>query len=330
MEQKEKEVREELESSKANYAESSASQEATFKTKISEVESANEDIKKELEDTKALLSESKSDKEDLETKHAAKVTELQELVDQSNNRNNELSEKNKTLTERADAGEVAKSELDLMKEDKASVESERDELKAKIEALEEENTTLRAQQTTKQSPPSSPFESKPSPIKPAEEPQQQQDSTFGCDDTFDEDMFLPNIDESAPLDNTFDHNTEDESPKSEQSEPTPSRTPFKAKRAMFSPTKDESEPSSEERSEEPSAKKQKKAASSKKKTPAKRMTRSRRSQAASANSKTKTPAKRLTRSQLRSSRTPLGNVNQSGTPASSTRKVRSNFSLGGL
>ena len=144
-------------------------------------------------------------------------------------------------------------------------------------------------------------------------------------------MFLPNIDETAPLDTTLtDHkDAEDESPKSEQSEPTPSRTPFKAKRAMFSP-KDESEPSSEERSEEPSAKKQKKAASSKKKTPAKRMTRSRRSQAASASSKTKTPAKRLTRGQLRSSRTPLGNVNQAETPTSSTRKVRSNFSLGGL
>ena len=343
LEQKEKEAREELESSKANYAESSASQEATFNAKISEMESTNEDTKKELEDTKALLSESKSDKEELETKHAAKVTELQELVDQANTRNTELSEKNTTLSERAEAGDVAKSELDLMKEDKASVESERDELKAKIEALEKEkssqeakvealekeNATLREEQTTKQ-PPSSPFESKPSPIKPAEEPQQQQDSTFGCDDTFDEDMFLPNIDESAPLDNTFDHkDAEDESGKSEQSEPTPSRTPFKAKRAMFSP-KDESEPSSEERSEEPSAKKQKKAASSKKKTPAKRMTRSRRSQAASANSKTKTPAKRLTRSQLRSSRTPLGNVNQAETPASSTRKVRSNFSLGGL
>jgi len=334
LEQKEKEAREELESTKANYDESSASQEATFKTKLSEMESTNEDTKKELEDTKALLSESKSDKEELETKHAAKVTELQELVDQANTRNNELSEKNTTLTERAEAGEVAKSELDLMKKDKASVESECDELKAKIEALEEENATLRAQQATKQSPPSSPFESKPSPIKPAEEPQQQQDSTFGCDDTFDEDMFLPNIDESAPLDTTFadQKDTEEESPKSEQSEPTPSRTPFKAKRAMFSP-KGESEPSSEERSEEPSAKKQKKAASSKKKTPAKRMTRSRRSQAASASSKTKTPAKRLTRSQLRSSRTPLGNVNQSETPAStasSTRKVRSNFSLGGL
>ena len=331
LEQKEKEAREELESTKANYAETSASHEATFNAKILEMESASEDIKKELEDTKALLSESKSDKEELETKHSAKVTELQELLDQANTRNNELSEKNTTLTERAEAGEIAKSELDLMKEDKASVESERDELKAKIEALEEENATLRAQQTTKQSPPSSPFESKPSPIKPAEEPQQQQDSTFGCDDTFDEDMFLPNIDESAPLDNTFDHrDAEDESSKSEQSEPTPSRTPFKAKRAMFSPKKDESEPSSEERSEKPSAKKQKKAASSKKKTPAKRLTRSRRSQAASASSKTKTPAKRLTRSQLRSSRTPLGNVNQSETPASSTRKVRSNFSLGGL
>jgi len=343
LEQKEKETREELESTKANYAESSASQEATFNAKISEVQSTNEDIKKELEDTKALLSDSKSEKEELETKHAAKVSELQELVNQANAHNTELSEKNTTLTERAKAGDVAKSELDLMKEDKASVESERDEFKAKIEALEqeksiqeakvkaleEENATLREQQTTKQ-PPSSPFESKPSP-KPAEEPQQQQDSTFGCDDTFDEDMFLPNIDESAPLDTTFtdQKDTEEESPKSEQSEPTPSRTPFKAKRAMFSP-KDESEPSSEERSEEPSAKKQKKAASSKKKTPAKRMTRSRRSQAASASSKTKTPAKRLTRSQLRSSRTPLGNVNQAETPSSSTRKVRSNFSLGGL
>lgn len=155
--------------------------------------------------------------------------------------------------------------------------------------MEKDNTTL-CEQSTKQ-PPSSPFESEPSPIKPAEEPQQQQDSTFGCDDTFDEDMFLPNIDETAPLEKTLDHkDTEEESPKSEQSEPTPSRTPFKAKRAMFSP-KDESEPSSEE----PSAKKQKKAASSKKKTPAaKRMIRW--SQAPA--SKTKTPAKRLTRSSL--------------------------------
>ena len=321
IEHKEKVLQSELDSTKTNYAKSSAfvqQQEVEFKAKISEVESTNDAVKTELEETKSNLAESEAKVEKLANQHATFIA-----------RNNELEEKNTNLTSRAQAGEVAKAELDLMKEEKVSMESVHAELKARVEALEKaklseqarfevlekENASLREEAATKP-PPSSSSESdvpspwKPSPIKPAAgEPASLQDTTFGADDTFDEDMFLPNVDEQpnedATLTNINEQPNEDEAdntPKSEDSEQTPSKTPFKEKRAFLE------------------------AASSAKKTPAKRMSRSRRSKAAGSSTKAKTPAKRMTRASRRlSSRTPLGDVNGESTPSSS-RKVRTNFS----
>ena len=77
----------------------------------------------------------------------------------------------------------------------------------------------------------------PSPIKPVDEP--PQNTSFGADDTFDESMFLPNIDD----------NVNKTTPPTDENSKTPSKTPFKEKRALFSPTREKT------------------------KTPAKRMTR---------------------------------------------------------
>jgi hypothetical protein len=116
-------------------------------------------------------------------------------------------------------------------------------LKVTIEALEKENSALREQSNVK--PPSSSSSSditspwEPTPIKSVNE--SLQDTTFAADDTFDESMFLPNVDGEADTPQTGDSNT-------------PSKTPFKEKRALFSPM-----------SREVSAKKAQ--------TPAKRLTR---------------------------------------------------------
>merc|ERR1711937_681281 len=72
------------------------------------------------------------------------------------------------------------------------------EMKAKIEALLLENTSLREKSSTK-TPASSdiPPPWNPSPIQPAGEPVEDpsQDNPFGAEDTFDESMFLPNVDD---------------------------------------------------------------------------------------------------------------------------------------
>jgi hypothetical protein len=135
--------------------------------------------------------------------------------------------------------DTLKAELEALAEEKQSEEA----LKVTIEALEKENSALREQSNVK--PPSSSSSSditspwEPTPIKSVNE--SLQDTTFAADDTFDESMFLPNVDGEADTPQTGDSNT-------------PSKTPFKEKRALFSPM-----------SREVSAKKAQ--------TPAKRLTR---------------------------------------------------------
>ena len=135
--------------------------------------------------------------------------------------------------------ETLKAELEALAEEKQSEEA----LKVTIDALEKENSALREQANVK--PPSSSSSSditspwEPTPIKSVKE--SLLDTTFAADDTFDESMFLPNVDGEADTPQTGDSNT-------------PSKTPFKEKRALFSPM-----------SREVSAKKAQ--------TPAKRLTR---------------------------------------------------------
>jgi len=384
MEHKEKQLRSDLEATKMHYAKSvayAAEQEEKFKTKISEVESAKEATVKELGETKALLAENKGTKEELESKRAG-------LVEQLRGVNNDLYEKNASLTANVKASEESKAKLDLMKKERASVKIERDEfeaeMKANIEALEKENASLReescegsdtlgdtvsalndtvsllfgqesvsgkspksedkfndgkdtvksnhdgirahaekllcwankaserpskesdasvasqqpspSQQQKQQvtimsnnryafNPPSSSSSDisspwNPSPIKPVDEP--PQNTTFGADDTFDESMFLPNIDDNVnkTLDMQEDRTA---TPPTDENSKTPSKTPFKEKRALFSPTREKT------------------------KTPARRMTR------------------RMTRSMNKTTRTPLGKSAVQNTPSSSCR-VRTNWS----
>eukprot|EP00571_Detonula_confervacea_P009428 CAMPEP_0172328386 /NCGR_PEP_ID=MMETSP1058-20130122/60324_1 /TAXON_ID=83371 /ORGANISM="Detonula confervacea, Strain CCMP 353" /LENGTH=1901 /DNA_ID=CAMNT_0013045499 /DNA_START=59 /DNA_END=5764 /DNA_ORIENTATION=+ len=312
MEHKEKELRSELDSTKTHYAKSVAyvaTQEAEFKTKISEIEAANEAAMKELGETKALLAESEGTQDELES-NRAKVNELEELVQQFTIQNNDLNEKNASLAESVKTGDVAKTELDMTKGERDDLKSSEkalttkiealergksseDALIAKIDALEKENATLR-DQSCENIPSSSsssdiPSPWKPSPIKLVEEP--SHNTTFGADDTFDEAMFLPNIDELVNINNTLDNqDTGNNTPQTDDSSKSPSKTPFKDRRALFSPLEEQSAS----------------------KTPAK---------------KTHTPAKRMTRSMRNKARTPLGkSALQNGTPGShSTRKVRTNW-----
>ena len=139
--------------------------------------------------------------------------------------------------------ETLKAEIKALAEAKQSEKA----LKVTIDVLEKENLALRERSNVK--PPSSslssditsPWES--TPIKSVNEA--LQDTTFAADDTFDESMFLPNVDGEADTPQTGDSNT-------------PSKTPFKENRALFSPM-----------SREVSAKKAQ--------TPAKRLTRAMRS-----------------------------------------------------
>lgn len=305
MEHKERDLRSELVTAQTNYAKSAAfvaEQETDFQKKISDAESAKEGVLKELDDAKALLAASEGAKGELEKK-TAKVDVLEELIEELNKKGNEMSETNQDLTQRVELGEAAKAELDQVKGERDELKSNEDALKAKIDALEKEIEALREQSNEKQSSAApaeaaSPWNS--SPIKPVDE-EAPQNSTLDCDDTFDEDDFLPegflpNADEGADQTTDMQDQGADQAantPESDDSANTPSKTPFKQKRALYSPV----------REEETSSKKSAK--------------------------KARTPARRTTRSmKTRASRTPLGSVQNTPSAPSTTRKVRSRMSKG--
>jgi chromosome segregation ATPase len=116
------------------------------------------------------------------------------------------------------------AQVDALGEENKSI----DALKAKIDELEKENAALREQVSTINPPTSSSSSGvsiwEASPIKSADDAIHE--TAFGGDDTFDESMFLPNVDD-------VDDDKAD-APPSDDSK-TPSKTPFKEKRALFSP-----------------------------------------------------------------------------------------------
>ncbi|KAL9186079.1 hypothetical protein ACHAXT_005317 [Thalassiosira profunda] len=128
-------------------------------------------------------------KEDAEREQAeqlaakdTKLSEMEALVEQLRGEAGELNEKNASLAAAAEASE----------EEAAS-------LKTKVEALEKENADLRDQSDANAKAPAEPEAPSPwaaSPFQPGEEAPQN-NSTFDADDTFDEEMFLPNVDEEA-------------------------------------------------------------------------------------------------------------------------------------
>ncbi|KAL7543705.1 hypothetical protein ACHAXR_013199 [Thalassiosira sp. AJA248-18] len=292
IEHKEKQTTSKLEKVKMHYAKSVAyvaEQEEEFKAKISELETTKEATEKELGETRALLANSEGTKEELQSKRV-KANELEELVEQLRGVNNEMYEKNARLNASVKAGEGVELELDVAKKEKASAEIELVALKARIETLEKENASLR--EKADEYPASSsdvPSQWNSSPIKPVDEP--PQNTTFGADDTFDESMFLPNVDEQVPVQeeatNTplpSSRSSTSHLPPSDENK-TPSKTPFKEKRALFSPPEGER---------------------------------------ASKNSVTPAAGRRMTRAMRNKMRTPLGAVGNN-TPSSS-RKVRTNWS----
>merc|ERR1712194_11177 len=149
---KEKQLRSENEATK-NYA---ADQQEESKTKISEVQSTKDAI---LADSKVITNELENNR--------SKMNELERLVEHLRGENN--------------ATELLKTELDLMKKERASVEKE---TKAKIETLERENALFHKKSSGK--PLASSLSHtlsqwQQSPIKPVDEP--VQDTVFGADES---------------------------------------------------------------------------------------------------------------------------------------------------
>lgn len=146
-----------------------------------------------------------------------------------------LTKKEKSTIE-LEAGLLKSREqhVDALGEENANI----DALKAKIDELERDNEVLREQATTMNPPTSSSSSSgvsiwEASPIKTVDDAIHE--TAFGGDNTFDESMFLPNMGDD-------DDNIEADPPPSDDSK-TPSKTPLKEKRALFSPgSRIESEP----------------------------------------------------------------------------------------
>lgn len=241
-------------------------------------------------------------------------------------------------------------ELDLTKKDKSTIELEVDllksraqtltahvdalgeenanidALKAKIDELERENAALCEQVTTMNPSSSSSSLSgvsiwKASPIKTVDDAIHE--TAFGGDDTFDESMFLPNVDDD-------EYNIEADAPPSDDSK-TPSKTPFKEKRALFSPgSRIESEPACKAIATNEFSPVDDDADNDDSKTPSKTpfkekremfspKSRKKNAQARQKESvkKAETPVKRLTRAMRDKIRTPLGKSTlQNGKPDS--------------
>jgi len=228
-------------------------------------------------------------------------TKLYAIEAVNNATKEELESKTEKLIELEGLADASTAELDLVKKERACIESERDELKsneaemkAKIEALLLENASLRenpSKETSRKkkrewgTPTRAPKVPRiasdipppwnPSPI-PAGEPVEDtsRDNSFGADDTFDESMFLPNVGENAnktlevqetdenskaisTANKTLEVQETDENsktistqsmtrrmtrsmnqnstPQTDENSKTPSKTPFKEKRALFSP-----------------------------------------------------------------------------------------------
>jgi kinesin family protein 15 len=240
----------------------------------------------------------------------------------------DLTKKDKSTIE-LEVGQLKSSEqtltahVDALGEENKSI----DALKVKIDELERENAALREQASIINPPTSSSSSGvsiwEASPIKSADDAIHE--TAFGGDDTFDESMFLPNVDDVD--------DDEANAPPSDDSK-TPSKTPFKEKRALFSPASriepelacqtvaanelspvdddadndDDSKTPFKEKREMFSPKSRKKNAQVNQKEAAK---------------KAETPVKRLTRAMRDKIRTPLGKSTlQNGKPDSSVSTKR--------
>jgi len=258
-------VKSELDTTKSHYAKSVAyigDRDKKTADKITELQSEKDAVDKELDETKLLLAESFTAKVELDNNNA-KIADLESVIEQLRKENNDLKDE-------LAAGEQVRAELDALKvemtaledecnglkSDESSTKEEVVSLKEKLETLEKEYASLREEESESSDKfdvngMTSPNQGAGSPAQ-NNSPSQEANTMFGADDSFDESMFLPNIKD--------EENT------------TPSKTPFKERRGLFSP-----------------------------------------------------PNKMPLKSTPLVKRTPLGKSAQQNTPASSTRKLRTNM-----
>lgn len=258
-------VKSELDTTKSHYAKSVAyigDRDKKTADRITELQSEKDAFDKELDETKLLLAESFTAKVELDNSNA-KIADLESVIEQLRNENNDLKDElasGKQVRAELDALKVEMTALEdectVLKSDESSTKEEVVSLKEKLETLEKEYASLREEESESSDKfdvngMTSPNQGAGSPAQ-NNSPSQEANTMFGADDSFDESMFLPNIKD--------EENT------------TPSKTPFKERRGLFSP-----------------------------------------------------PNKMPLKSTPLVKRTPLGKSAQQNTPASSTRKLRTNM-----
>jgi hypothetical protein len=258
-------VKSELDTTKSHYAQSVAyigDRDKKTADRIAELQSEKDAFDKELDETKLLLAESFTAKVELDNSNA-KIADLESVIEQLRNENNDLKDElaaGKQVRAELDALKVEMTALEdectVLKSDESSTKEEVVSLKEKLETLEKEYASLREEESESSDKfdvngMASPNQGAGSPAQ-NNSPSQEANTMFGADDSFDESMFLPNIKD--------EENT------------TPSKTPLKERRGLFSP-----------------------------------------------------PNKMPLKSTPLVKRTPLGKSAQQNTPASSTRKLRTNM-----
>ncbi|KAL3816158.1 hypothetical protein ACHAXA_001645 [Cyclostephanos tholiformis] len=207
--------------------------------------------------------------------------------------------------------EYLKATIEALKEEKASGETLMTE---KIDLLEKENIAFREQSNI--NPPPAPSSSvynlswESTPIKVVDEG--LRDTTFGADDTFDESMFLPNVDCDAVIPQTADNSSPiNPPPKEEKVFSSPRSIEMSAQKAQTPAVDDEADiPQTADSS-----------------TPLKTLSKEERVLSSPRNieksaKKAQTPAKRLTRAMKNKLRTPLGKSAIQNTPLSTSMSTR--------
>lgn len=270
-------------------------------------QSLNEEHAASCEQSKSQLLELKAEKDRIESEFNTMKdieTSKNDLVASLQTKLNEMEKDYESLKIESTASrEQAKSdfhelkaekerlqmELDAVRSTEASTSQEMVSLKDKLASLEQEYEALKDESADK-------FKTTPpSPACDADLPQGNTMEYTFMDESFDEDMFLPNVDipakeePSATLPSTPEPSAKVEQI-DENQQPSPSKTPFQQRRALFSPKKTPS--AATPLAQTTTAKKPAKRATRSSKTPVKT-----------------SPLKRVTRRSTRNTRTPLGNIN---------------------
>lgn len=177
-----------------------------FEEKLSEMQLANELSRNELANSQA---ESERGKVDLQCK-TTRINELETLLEKANALNNELLESNARFTAREIVGDSDTTNEKFMLNDDVETKNHsldkitdhaafklHEDIEAKRDSLDIEMPSSSASEA--------PPDWKSSPINHFND--QLLDATFCADDTFDESMFLPNVQAEEPKTSIIDGNT---------------------------------------------------------------------------------------------------------------------------